>query len=131
VASASSTDSEAVKAAETAAKSAERTRAAECEKRGPNCRTRETEEQTKLGDLVKARGNNALTDQAAKLDAEATAIRASPDKAPAVKEANTLGWALGGILSLSAASAATAQQWLMSAIVELLIAGVLTLPELL
>jgi len=33
---------------------AERIRAAECEKRGPNCRTRETEEQTKCEDLAKA-----------------------------------------------------------------------------
>ena len=56
------TDAEAVRAAQAAATAAERIRSLECDKRGPNCRARETEEQTKLEALALARANKAMTD---------------------------------------------------------------------
>jgi hypothetical protein len=130
------TDAEAVKAAQAAVLAAERTRIAECgngdpRQRGKNCRQREGEE----GEARKAEtatlANKALTDQASKLDTEAATIRARLAQTPAVKEGNALGEALGRLLPLSAATAATAQQGLISAIVELLIAAALALPELL
>jgi hypothetical protein len=124
-------DADAVAAAKRAADTATKNREVECAKRGMNCRQRELDEQVAADKLATASTNKAATDRAAQLDAEATIIRARLVKAPAVKEANTFGKALGRILPLSAATAATAQQWLMSAIVELLIAGVLALPELL
>ena len=52
-------------------------------------------------------------------------------KAPATPTPNALGEVLGGFLSISAASAATAQEALISAIVELVIAAALAMPELL
>jgi hypothetical protein len=58
------TDAAAVKAAIAAVVAAERIRAAECEKRGPNCRLRETEERDAL---TTAQTAKALTDQVAKL----------------------------------------------------------------
>jgi hypothetical protein len=130
------TDAEAVKAAQTAVLAAERTRIAECgngdpRQRGNNCRLRETQEADARQAETAAVRNKALTVQAAKLDSEAAGIRARLAKAPAVKEGNALGEALGRLLPLSAATAATAQQGLISAIVELLIAAALALPELL
>lgn len=130
------TDADAVKAAQTAVAAAERTRLAECgngepKQRGPNCRTRETEETTKRDILTAALANKALTDQAAKLDNDAAAIRSRLEGAKPVKEGNSLGEALGRLLPLSATTATTAQQGLLSAIAELLIAAALTLPELL
>jgi len=121
---------ETVKAAQAAVTAAERIRAAECEKRGPNCRTRETEEQTKRDELAKVLANKAVADKAAKLDREASEINARLAKAPAVKE-TSVGKTLGALLSLPAVSAATFQQQFFSAIVELAIAASLALPELL
>ena len=130
------TDTEAVKVAQTAVLAAERTRIAECgngdpKQRGPNCRIRETDEAAARKAETAAVANKALTGQAAKLDSEAAAIRARLAGTPAVKEGNALGEALGRLLPVSAATAATAQQGLISAIVELLIAAALALPELL
>jgi hypothetical protein len=121
---------ETVKAAQAAVFAAERIRTAECEKRGPNCRTRETEEQAKRDALSKVLADKAIADKAAKLDREASEINARLVKAPAVKE-NSVGKTLGALLSLSAVSAATFQQQFFSAIVELAIAAFLALPELL
>jgi hypothetical protein len=95
------------------------------------CRERETQEQAKrdaLGAILQAK---AATDRAAQLDADAAAIRARLANAPATPKTNALGETLGRFLSISAASAATAQQALISAIVELVIAATLALPELL
>ena len=128
---------EVVDAARAAVTSAERARAAECgngdpKQRGNNCRARETAEQDKRDALAAAIANKATTDAAARLDNQAAAIRGKLAKAPAVKEGNALGEALGRLLpGLSAASAATFQQGLVSAIAELLIAAGLALPELL
>jgi hypothetical protein len=129
------TDADAVRAAHAAVLAAERTRAAECgngdpKQRGLNCRLRETEETTARNTEAAVVANKALADQAAKLDSEA-GIRARLASAPTVKEGNSLGEALGHLLPMSAVTAATAQQGLISAIVEMLIAAAMTLPELL
>jgi hypothetical protein len=73
----------------------------------------------------------ASTDTAAKLDSDAAVIRARLAKAPAVQSGNAMGEALGKFLPMSALAAATFQQGFVSAIVELLIAAALALPELL
>jgi hypothetical protein len=128
---------EAVTAAQTAAKTAERTRAAECgngepKQRGKFCREREADERAAADKLVAVLANKAATDKAAKLDREAAEISARLSKTPAVKNSNALGEALGRLLPwLPAASAATFQQGLVSAVAELLIAAALALPELL
>jgi hypothetical protein len=123
---------ETVAAARRAADTATKNREAECDKRGPNCRQRELDEQTAADKLATATTAKAITDQAAKLDSDAAAIRAQLGKAPAVKDANPLGNALARLMPwLPAASAATIQQAVVSAIAELLIAAGLALPELL
>jgi hypothetical protein len=122
---------EAVAAAREAVASAERIRTHECERRGPNCRTRETEEQAKRDTLASVLANKASTDRAAALDTEASALRRRLDSGQVAKKANPLGEALGTMLSLPAAQASTLQQQAMSGVVELLIAFAAALPELL
>lgn len=121
-----------VDAARAAVKAAEASRKAECESRGKHCRARETAEGEKRAALSRALAGKAATDQAAKLDSEASAVRKRLASAPAVREANPLGEALARLMPwLPAASAATIQQAVVSAIAELLIAAGLALPELL
>jgi hypothetical protein len=122
---------EAVEAARAAVAAAERIRVAECEERRNRCRERETQEQAKRDALAAILQAKAATDRAAQLDADAAAIRTRLANAPATPRTNAHGEALGRFLSISAASAATAQQALISAIVELVIAATLALPELL
>jgi hypothetical protein len=121
-----------VTAARAAVKAAEDSRKAECEARGKHCRAREETEQQKHAALATTLVNMAATDRAAKLDADAAAIRAQLAQAPAVKDTNPLGNALARLLPmLPAASAATYQQAVISLIAELLIAAGLAPPELL
>jgi hypothetical protein len=121
-----------VTAARAAVKAAEDSRNAECESRGKHCRARETTEGEKRAALAAVLERKAIADQAAKLDSEAAAVRIRLATAPAVREANTLGEALARLMPwLPAASAATIQQAVVSAIAELLIAAGLALPELL
>lgn len=123
---------EGVQAARDAVAAAERVRGAECDQRGRFCRQRESEEQAKRDALAAILVAKAASDRAARLDTEAAAIRAKLAKAAPTKEANSLGEALGRLLPwLPAATAATLQQGLVSAIAELLIAAALALPELL
>lgn len=80
-----------VKAARDAVAAAERIRLAECgngdpRQRGPNCRLRETEEQNSRTGLAAVLSNAALTEQAAKLEADAATVRARLADAPPVKE---------------------------------------------
>jgi hypothetical protein len=121
-----------VAAARAAVEAAEASRKAECGRRGPFCRARETAEQGKRDALSAILARKAATDRAAKLDSDAATIRKRLASAPAVREANPLGEALARLLPwLPAASAATIQQAVVSAIAELLIAAGLALPELL
>jgi hypothetical protein len=125
------TTMETVDAARAAVAAAERVRSAECEERRNRCRERETQEQAKRDALTAILQAKAATDQAAQLDAEAAAIRARLAVAAPVRETNPLGAALGRLLAVSAVTAATWQQAIVSGIVELLIAAALALPELL
>ncbi len=127
---------ETVAAAREALAAAERSRAAECgngdpKQRGRFCRDREADERTAAEALSAATLAKAATDTAARLDNDAAAIRARLAKAPAIKGENALGEALGRLLAMSALTAATFQQGLVSGIAELLIAAALALPELL
>jgi hypothetical protein len=65
-----------VKAAREAVAAAERTRAAECVKRGPLCRQREADEAAARAALSKATADKAARDRAAKLDTDAATVRA-------------------------------------------------------
>ena len=124
-----------VEAAHQAVSTAERNRISECgannEKRGRLCRDKENEEQAKRDALATAMSNKDATDQANKLEAEASAIRTKLGKAQGVVTDNPLGQALGRILAMDAAKAVTLQQGLVAAIVELLIAAALVLPDVL
>ena len=127
---------EVVAAAQAAVTSAESIRLRECgngdlKQRGPNCRQRETEEQARRDTLAAILVAKVATDRAQQLDSDAAAIREKLAKTEPTKETNGLGAALGRLLPVSAVTAATLQQGLVSAIAELLIAAALALPELL
>jgi hypothetical protein len=87
--------------------------------------------ESKRDTLTTAENNKAATDQAARLDAAAAAIRSNLAKTEPAKSTNNLGEMLASLLPLSAVTAASAQQALVSGIAELLIAAALALPELL
>jgi hypothetical protein len=129
------TTPEAVTAARSAAELAERNRKAECgpnnETRGERCKARELEEQAKRDALAKAISDKAATDRATQLAAEAAVLRRSLAAAPVAPSGNALSTALGRMLAIPSMTVATIQQGFVSAIVELLIAAVLALPELL
>jgi hypothetical protein len=129
------TTAEAVAAAHSAAKLAQRNRIVECgpnnETRGSRCHDRENDERAKQDALTRALENKATTDRASALEASATAVRKRLDDAPPAPPQNALGRTLGRFLPISAAAAATLQQAFVSAIVELLIAAMLALPGLL
>jgi hypothetical protein len=126
---------EAVAAARSAAELAQRNRIAECgasnEARGNRCREREGDERAKQDALTKALANKATTDHANGLEASAAVLRKRLADMPPAPPDNVLGRTIGRLLPVSAAAAATLQQAYVSAIVELLIAAVLALPELL
>jgi hypothetical protein len=129
------TTAEAVAAARSAAELAERNHRAECgpnnETRGERCRARELEEQAKRDALAKAVSDKAATERATQLAREADELRKSLAASPIAPTGNALSNALGRVLAVPAMTAATIQQGFVSAIVELLIAAVLALPELL
>jgi hypothetical protein len=91
---------ELVSAARDAVAAAERTRAAECNKRGPNCRQREADEATARAMLGKAIADKAATDRALALDATAADIRARLAQAPATAAADPGAAALAGYLGV-------------------------------
>jgi len=95
-----------VTAAREAVTAAEAIRARECgngelRQRGPNCRLRETEEQAKRDALTAAEANKAATDHAAKLDANAAAIRAQLNTAQAPQDADPQASAFSSLTGLS------------------------------
>lgn len=124
---------EAITAAQAGVKTAEKTREAEClHWRSPKCIQAERDEQAKRDALTRLAESKGASDERARLTAEASEIRKRLAAAPAVREGNSLGTALGRLIPwLDADTASTAQQGLMSLIVELLIAAFLALPELL
>ena len=89
------TTPDAVRAARDAVTAAERIQVAECGKRGPNCRTRESEEQAKRDALATVLTNRATTERAERLDAAMARVRDRLDKGEAVRNVNPQG-ALAG-----------------------------------
>jgi hypothetical protein len=122
---------EAVNAARAAVAVAEQVRIAECDKRGPKCRERETEEQVKRDSLVAVLANKAATDKAAKLESAAAAVRARLARAPPVQSANPLGAALEQLIGATAAAVTAWQQAIVAAVFELCLVGVMVIYELL
>ena len=125
-----------VKAAREAVSTAERIRVAECgngdpKQRGPKCRERETEEQVKRDALAGVLVNKALTEKAAKLDADATRVRARLAKAHPVQNANPLGATLEQMIGATAAALTAWQQAIVAAVFELCLVGVMVIYELL
>src|SRR5262245_42839549 len=120
-----------VKAAREAVGVAERVRAAECEKRGPKCRERENEEQTKRDALATALANKAASDKAARLDDAAVLVRARIAKAPSIQNANPLGAVLEQLIGAGAALLTAWQQAVVAGVFELCLVGVMVIFELL
>jgi hypothetical protein len=120
-----------VQAARDAVLAAERIRAAECDKRGPRCRERETEEQGKRDALTVALANKALTGQATKLEAEIAELRERLSKAQLVQNPNPLGAVLEPILGSTAAALTAWQQAVVAAVFDLCLVGVMVIYELL
>jgi hypothetical protein len=124
------TTEEAVGAAREAVASAERIRTAECGQRGPRCRDREGEEQSKRDALAAVLASKALTDRAAALDAEEARVRAKLAKAPKVQNANPLGAVLEQMIGATAAALTAWQQAVVAAVFELCLVGVMVIYEL-
>jgi hypothetical protein len=115
---------DAVKAAREIVTSAERIRAAECDKRGQRCRERETEEQSKRDALATVLTNRATTERAERLEGEMKRLRDRLDKGDAVRNVNPQGALLARLFRLpdsEADAAATWQQFAMAIVVDLLI----------
>jgi len=120
------TTAAAVSAAREAVASAERIRAAECDKRGPKCRERESEEQGKRDALAGVLANRAATERAERLEGDMRRLRERLDKGDAVRSVNPQGAVLTKLFSLpdsDADMAATWQQFAMAIVVDLLIMG--------
>ena len=125
-----------MKAARDAVATSERIRLAECRngdprQRGPNCRQRETEEQSKRDGLAHLLANQALTERAAQLDADAARLRTKLAKAPRVQNANPLGAVLEQIIGATAAALTAWQQAIVAGVFELCLVGVMVIYELL
>ena len=110
---------------------AERARVAECDRRGPRCRERETEEAAKRDALAAALTNKALVERAGKLDRDAAAVRARIAAALPVQNPNPLGAALELLLGAGASVLTAWQQAIVAAVFELCLVGVMVIYELL
>ena len=113
-------DAAAVAAAKRAADTAAKNREAECDKRGPNCRAREIDEQTATTRLANVTADKMATEAAAGYDTRIGEVRARLATAAAagepVGQANPLGAILERISGIAAQSL-TAWQITASAIV--------------
>jgi hypothetical protein len=127
---------EVLSAAREAVVAAERVRLAECgnadpRQRGPNCRARETEEQTKRDALAAVLLDQAAATRATELDAAAAAVRSRLAGAAPVQNANPLGSALEALLGAGASVLTAWQQAIVAAVFELCLVGVMVIFELL
>lgn len=119
-----------VDAAREAVKSAETARAAECAKRGENCRQREADERTTRAKLIEIESNFAASEKASELDGKVEDLRKRLNAAKPVERDNAQASALGLIFKMPAATVVSYQQLSMAIIVELLIVGALVAFEL-
>ena len=125
------TDDEVVAAAKRSADTATSNRIAECDKRGPNCRQRETEEQIAVRGLRSVTAGKATTDRATKLEADIAAIRARLATGEAVANPNPLGAVLALLLGSAASVLMAWQQAIVAAVFDLCLVGVMVIFELL
>jgi hypothetical protein len=125
------TDDEVVAAAKRSADTATSNRIAECDKRGPNCRQRETEEQIAVRSLASVTAGKATTDRATKLEADIAAIRARLATGEAVANPNPLGAVLALLLGSAASVLMAWQQAIVAAVFDLCLVGVMVIFELL
>jgi hypothetical protein len=125
------TDDEVVAAAKRSADTATSNRIAECDKRGPNCRQRETEEQIAVRSLASVTAGKATTDRATKLEADIAAIRARLATGEAVANPNPLGAVLALLLGSGASVLMAWQQAIVAAVFDLCLVGVMVIFELL
>jgi hypothetical protein len=125
------TTDEAVNVARDTITRAGQIRIAECERRGPKCRERESEEQAKRDALAAVLTNRALTHEAGKLDSDAARIRAKLASAPRVQNANPLGATLEQMVGTTAAMLIAWQQTIIAVVFELCLLGVMVIFELL
>jgi hypothetical protein len=124
-------DAAEVAAGEALVRSAERSRAAECDKRGPECRKREADEATARTALSAIHTRRALTDSAAEIDRQIDHERGKLDKAPPVGTPNPLGAALELIIGQGAAMLTAWQQAIVAVVFELCLVGLMVGYELL
>jgi hypothetical protein len=121
-----------VQAAQEAVTAAERFRTIECEKRGPLCRQRETDETTARSAHASAVAGHAMTERAKQLEKELAAARQKLEAAPAITSANPQAALLARVFHLPDVTvAATWQQVSIAVVVEMLIVGALMAFELL
>jgi hypothetical protein len=125
-----------VAAARDAVTAAEKASKAECgdgdpKQRRLRCLAREGDERTKRDALATVLANKALSDRAAKLDADAAAAHRKLETAPPVANVNPMAETLARIFHVQADDAATWQQVATVIVVELLIAFALIAFELL
>lgn len=122
------TDAAAVEAAKTAASTATKQRVTECgannEKRGTNCKAREGDERKAQEALATATSNKAATDRAADLEEKMAPIRERLRTVGVIAPTNIQGHALAKLFRLpesEAEYAATLQNFMLAAVVEVLI----------
>ena len=125
------TDEAAVAAAKRSADTATSNRIAECDKRGPNCRQREIEEQIAARSLASVTAGKAATDRATKLEADIAAVRARLSTGEVVANPNPLGSVLALLLGSAASVLMAWQQAIVAGVFDLCLVGVMVIYELL
>ena len=121
-----------VQVTQDAVTAAERIRATECDKRGPLCRQRETDETTARSAHATATAGFAMTERSKQLDKDIAVARQKLEAAPAIASANPQAALLARVFHLPDVTvAATWQQVSIAVVVEMLIVGSLMAFELL
>jgi hypothetical protein len=119
------TDESAVAAAKHAADVAASNRQAECDKRGPNCRQRELDDQVAARRLAEATASKATTDRAKELEGQISTVKGELDKPVAVGHANPLGNALSNLLGAKIDNLLSWQQALVAFVFEVCLVGMM------
>jgi hypothetical protein len=119
------TDAEAVAASRRAADTASENRRLECDKRGPHCRDRETDDANAASALATVTASKAKTDRGRDLEAQIAKVRAALGKSNTVGHTNPLGNVLS-LLMGSTSDALTAHlQAIIALVFELCIVGLM------
>jgi uncharacterized protein YjiS (DUF1127 family) len=120
-------DAEAVAAGKTALPTAKQTRQAECDKRGPNCRQRELDEQAAATALREVTAHKATTDAAGRYEVQIGAVKAklAASDGPAIAHANPLGNALALIIGTAADVLTARMQAIIALVFDLCLVGLM------